>query len=1017
MMNQSPKTAKRKVKMRTRILMLIVFVVIFQIVIACVALILGGEFRYIREYAYTTLVEKTENRGTYIQDEFQTKPAFVYDYSRQINNSVERILQERGARIADLQTDRELGSAIINASVPMVANLLRSSMVNDAYIILETGDLYAEEGGSTARAALYLRDLDPNSNMGYDDLLMEMGDVSVSQRFGITRHSGWSMYFTPNPNDAENFDFYYKTLQTARTNKNLDASDLGYWSGFSKPSSTISASLKYSVPLIAKDGTVYGILGIGLLESTVLSNIPSQDFLSESACYVLGRGNSDDSFEVVTYSGSSYERLLGSADTLHISGGVGEDICSFDNVTDVELSGNVQYIRLYNQSSPYAKERWALISVADSESVLRPVSFLRQMLAFSALLSLVAAVLAGFVASGRLIRPISEASQRMKTEQKYNKVIHFNPSNIYEIDEMTDAITQMQINMLGFSSQVSKMISIADVGLGTLMYNGKDDSVFVGQSLIKTLQLQTMPDEDALVSRQEFLSSISNLQIRMAVAAGLELPKSMKREDYSNVYQIRQPGGKSMWLRIGYIYSDQSAIGVVQDITATILEQQRIEYERDHDSLTGLLNRGAYRRRIEELFRNKSRLNVTAFVMLDLDNLKYINDTYGHDFGDNYIKTAAATLQQFQKYGVVARISGDEFNICLSGFSSKERVKAIIDRMHDRLQQTSCMLADGTRFKIRVSGGIAWYPDDADSFEQLMKFADFAMYTVKHSRKGEIAEFNRDAYVQNSVLLTGVEELNRILEGNRVRYAFQSIVSARTGEVYGYEALMRVQSEVFLSPLDLIRSAKSAARLYEVERMTWMNALDAFQRQIDTGRVSRDSHLFINTLSSSCIGPMDMETIEEEHADLLPRLVVEMLEGEEVNQGYLEIKKEFIKKWNSQIALDDFGTGYNSEYALLTIQPNIIKIDRSIVTGCDKDPSRRMIINNLVELAREKKILVLAEGVETEEEMRTLISCDIDLLQGYYLARPTFEPQPLALELSWKIRRMSESERASRSDG
>ena len=994
-------------------MILVVFVVIFQILTAAATLVLGGEFRYIRDYAYTILVEKTENRSTYMSDEFRDKPAIVYEYSEQINNEVAKLLKQRGATISDLQTDKDLSRGIIESSVLMLANLLRSAKVNDAYLILETGDLYAEEGGDTAKSALYLRDLNSNSNAGFSDLLMEIGDISVSKNFGISRHSGWSMYFTPNPEDSENFDFYYKTIETARENGALDPSVLGYWSGFSMPSSTISPSLKYSVPLIAQDNTVYGVLGIGLLESTVLSNIPSQDFKNEAACYVLGRSTAADSFDILTYSGTSYEALLGDANTLHIRSGLEDDISSFESAPDVDLLGNVQYIRMYNQSSPYAQEKWALISVADSASVLRPVIFMRQMLIISALLSVAAAVIVAFLGCGRLIRPISEASNRMKAERKYNEVIRFQPSNIHEIDEMTDAITQLQINMLGFSSRVSKMISIADVGLGTLMYDRTDDSVFVGQSLIKTLNLQMPQGEDILVSRQEFLNSIENLQIRMAVAAGLEIPVSMKRQDYSNVYQIKQANGEKLWLRVGYIYSSNSATGVVQDITKTVLERQRIEYERDHDSLTGLLNRNAYYQRIEELFRNKSRLDVTAFVMLDLDNLKYINDTYGHDFGDDYIKTAAATLKQFQKYGLVARISGDEFNICLSGFSSKDRVRAIIERMHDRLQQTSCMLADGTRFKIRASGGIAWYPDDAETSEQLMKYADFAMYTVKHSRKGEIAEFNRDLYVQNSVLLTGVEELNRVLEGNCVRYAFQSIVSARTGEIYGYEALMRVQSNVFLSPLDLIRSAKTAARLYEVERMTWMNSLDAFQQQVDGGHIAADSHLFINTLSSSCIGIIDMEAIEAAHADLLPRLVVEMLEGEEINQGYLDIKKEFIQKWHGKIALDDFGTGYNSEYALLTIQPNIIKIDRSIVSGCDKDASRRMIVNNLVKLAGERKILVLAEGVETEEEMKTLISCGVDLLQGYYLARPLFEPQPLSLELVWKIRRMANLDGAS----
>ena len=1009
-MNTSPRKAKQKVKMWTRMSIPILLVVVFQILTFSAVLIFGGEFRYIREYAYTTLVEKTENRCNYIQNHLQDKPLVVQESAEQINDMVAGILMERGASIADLQTDKDLSSSIVESTAGAVASLLRRSRVNDAYLILETGDLYADEGGENAKVALYLRDVDLNSNLGYDDLLMEIGLTSVSRSYGISRHSGWSKYFNPNPKDMKNFGFYYRTLQTAQENSDRELNYLGYWSGFSRLSSAITPSMKYSLPLIASDGTVYGVLGVGLLESTVLSNIPSNDFLSETACYVLGHSTSADNFDILTYSGSSYNSLLGNANTLHISSELEGEIFDFNSVTDIDLSGSVQYIQLYSQNNLYSKERWALISVADRASVLRPVVFLRHMLMLSALLSLVIAAITAVLSCAGLIRPISNASKLMKAKRKYNEVIRFQPSNIYEIDEMTDAITQLQIDVQGFSSQVSKMISVADVGVGTFMYDRADDSVFVGQSLIKVLRLNMPQDKDVVMSRKEFLDSITNPEANAAIAAGMDTTGDKAWKDYSEVYEITRPRGEPLWMRLSYIYSSNTAIGIVQDVTENVLEKQRIEHERDHDSLTGLLNRHAYYQRIDELFHDKSKLKITAFVMLDLDNLKFVNDTYGHDFGDDYIKTAATTLKQFQNYGgIVSRISGDEFNICLPGFSSREEAMEIIEGVHKALLKNSCLLADGSHFKLRASAGVAWYPDDADSYEMLMKFADFAMYTIKHSTKGEVAEFDMEAYMQDSVLLTGMQEMNRIFDENGVRYAFQSIVSARTGEIYGYEALMRVQSEVFRSPLDLIRTAKAASRLYEIERMTWANSLDEFQRQIDAGRISEDSHIFLNTISSACIRIVDVEPIEAAHADLLPRVVVEILEGEDVNQEYLDLKRDYIGKWNGQIALDDFGTGYNSEYALLTIQPNIIKIDRSIINGCDNDASRRMIINHLVSIAKAKKILVLAEGVETEEEMRTCISCGVDLLQGYYLARPVFEPEPLAPELVQKIQSMASS--------
>ena len=149
--------------------------------------------------------------------------------------------------------------------------------------------------------------------------------------------------------------------------------------------------------------------------------------------------------------------------------------------------------------------------------------------------------------------------------------------------------------------------------------------------------------------------------------------------------------------------------------------------------------------------------------------------------------------------------------------------------------------------------------------------------------------------------------------------------------------------------------------------------------------------------------------LEEKHSELLSHVVLEILESEHMNEEYNVRKMRRMKRWNAQVALDDFGTGYNSEYALITLQPDIVKIDRSIISGCDKDISRKMIISNLVKLVKSKEILVLAEGVETEDELRTVISCGVDLLQGFYINRPVFEPQPLPEQVVETIRRFSGS--------
>ena len=997
--NASRMGKKAKPKLIVRLLIPMLALVVLQIAVFFTILILGGEFTYVEHYAYSTLVEKTETRRDYLEAEFQQKAPFVQESAERINRSVDVLLQKQGATISDLQADKDLVHRLVSTCVDDIVDLLRRSTVNDAYLILETGDLY---DGGNAKAALYLRDLDTMTDAGYEDLLMEMGFTSIAQEHGIILDSGWSLRFEPDPEDMKNYDFYYTTMETAQQNTGASLEALGYWSSFSTLSNGVMESMKYSVPLIAEDGTVYGILGIGLTENSVLANLPVSDFMDETACYVLGRGQDNRAYSILTHSGTAFPRLIGNSNTLRIGDKLDENVNDFAADSNVPLAGSVQPIRLYDmEEGPYSADQWVLISVADRSSVLRPLNDMQRMLVIAALVSMLVSIVVIILSSRSVVRPIAAAIRTMNAKWKSSEIIRFQPSNIYEIDEMTDAITRLQINVQDFSSQVSQMIRIADVGLGTFMYDRSDDTVFVGQSLLGLLRHQEQEQqEDVIMPRQEFIDRFISDECRSILNEAMSSPPTETGADYIREFSYTSADGATHWLRLSLVYNQNKTIGILQDITGAMMEKRRIEYERDFDVTTGLLNRRAYNEQLAELFHNKENLKITAIIMMDLDNLKYVNDTYGHDFGDEYIKTAANMLKRFQSYGgIVSRLSGDEFNVCLPGFNSKEEARKVIEQVRQQLMHSSCLLADGSHFNIRASMGVSWYPDDAQSFELLMKYADFAMYTVKHATKGDIAEFDMDAYTKNPSMTAGVEEANRIIDEGRVRYAFQGILSAKTGQIYGYEALMRPLSNIFQSHLELLRTAKTGSRLYELERLTWQRSLEDFQAQIDAGNIADDSCVFINSIANCALSPSDMDAVESAHRKLLNRIVMEVLESEAMDKACIARKLMRMQKWNAQVALDDFGINYDNGAVLSSLKPNIIKIDRSIISGCDKDNSRQTIISNLVKVAKKSHTLVLAGGVETEQELRTVISCGVDLLQGYYLNRPLFEPQPVSPEV------------------
>ncbi len=974
------------------------------------SLYISGEFSYMKRYAYDTFVEKTQNRKNYIENLLNQKTALVNETATKINKNIETILENENLKINDIKSNKELNKKILSSSSESLIELLRQNTVNDVFMVLETGELYYDNNES--KACIYFRDIDISENAITDnqDLLMEAGSSEIANELGMSLDYEWSVHI--NMARCSNNDFYFNTINNAKENPDLPLYSLGYWSEMSKISGSALPSMKYTLPLISSDGEVYGVIGIGLMEKLILKNMPSYDFLSDSACYVLGVDSQhNDDYSTVIHSGIIYSNLINENTVIGHQNEISRDIYKFNSDLGKNTIGSIQEINIYNSDSPYKTQKWALISVGDEDKILNFYMRFVKLLTLSTGISIVISIIFTIIINKNITTPVTKIIKKLSSSKNANEIIRFKSSGIVEIDHLASSITELQINVREQASRVSKIISIMDIGIGVFMYDCTDENVFIGESLIKFLELKELQPMDMFISFDEFKKYISIVDKEGIVCQSTIFDKNDSRKSDALSIEINHKDENSTinkWYKFTLTKENSNVIGFVQDITNTVIEKKKIEYERDYDLTTGLLNRRAYYATIAEMFKQPEKLKVSAFIMWDLDNLKYVNDTYGHDFGDDYIKTAANVFKLFRDYGgIVARMSGDEFNVFLSGFESKDELRKIIKKIYKELSSSYCILSDGTHYKIRASGGISWYPDDSTSYELLIKYADFAMYIIKHSTKGSIAEFDESLYKKDSILITGVEEMNRIIDEECIKYAFHSIISAKTGEIYGYEALMRPQSELLKSPLELIRIAKTGAKLYEIERLTWFLSMRGFRRQVAEGNISDNAKIFINSLSNCIINNDDLENLEKENKEILGRVVMEILESEKVNDDYIKSKQEIISKWNGKIALDDFGSGYNSEYALINHSPNIIKIDRSIISGCDKDLSRISIINNLIQIAKSKNILVLAEGVETFNEMKTVINCGVDLLQGYYIDRPLFEPKPIDTKIIDEIQSLN----------
>ena len=244
-----------------------------------------------------------------------------------------------------------------------------------------------------------------------------------------------------------------------------------------------------------------------------------------------------------------------------------------------------------------------------------------------------------------------------------------------------------------------------------------------------------------------------------------------------------------------------------------------------------------------------------------------------------------------------------------------------------------------------------------------------------------------------------------MLRDQAVSYHFQPIFSARNGRAIAYEALMRPEMPTLRSPLTVMKLARELNRLYDIEHITLFKASSAFEKLKERGLVREDSLLFINSIASVSLNDTDWRDYRGRFPELARKLVVEITEEEELDPAQLERKRTLVGA-SGVFALDDYGSGYSNGSSLLTIAPRYVKVDISIIRSIDTNTDKQQFLTSLVDYARPRNILVLAEGVETTAELRKVLELGVDLLQGYCLARPAAVPPPLSKEAADIIHRM-----------
>ncbi len=435
----------------------------------------------------------------------------------------------------------------------------------------------------------------------------------------------------------------------------------------------------------------------------------------------------------------------------------------------------------------------------------------------------------------------------------------------------------------------------------------------------------------------------------------------------------------------------------------------RRQHEAMHDSLTDLPNRELLRRRASRALALADTQHPVAVMLIDLDHFKEINDTMGHHVGDQVIREVAKRLDAAASDSVtVARLGGDEFAVLLTDVEGPLDASRFATELAARLREP--VIVDSVRLGVQASLGIALAPQDADSFETLLKRADIALYRAK-SNRGEIQSYRPeiDGYTIERLSLLG--DLHGAVENDEFLLVFQPQVSALTGDVLSVEALSRwlhprhglVNPDVFI-PL-----AENSGLISRLSRWGIEQAVMTLRQWHDIGH---DISMAVN-VSARLLTDLDLPTfvaeVLERHGVPATRLTVEVTESTIMAdpKRALEVLGA-LRALGVSLAIDDYGTGYSSLSYLRRIEADELKIDKSFVMQMGLDDNSAIIVRSTIELGHSLGLSVTAEGVEDRATHDTLQRLGCDRVQGYYHSRPLAAP---AMEAWLNERRRIASER------
>ncbi|HSO58369.1 MAG TPA: EAL domain-containing protein, partial [Paenisporosarcina sp.] len=442
------------------------------------------------------------------------------------------------------------------------------------------------------------------------------------------------------------------------------------------------------------------------------------------------------------------------------------------------------------------------------------------------------------------------------------------------------------------------------------------------------------------------------------------------------------------------IYSvNNYLIGTVlsfRDITERYENQLLMKHHAHHDELTGLPNRRYFQNYVNGILESSLHNNFLSIFLLDLDRFKLINDTLGHAKGDTLLVEIARRLDTYlHDKGKLFRMGGDEFTIAITNFQTIDDLKQVADEIIEVVRKP--FFIQNLEFHISTSIGIAIYPNDGSDINTLFSHADSAMYLAKDRGKNGYCFYNSDMSEESFQKLTLESELELAIKNNDLVLHYQPQIDMGTNQIVGVEALLRWNHPKLglIPPANFIPLAEEMGLMVNLGEWVLNHACRQMKTWHDQGLTALK--ISINLSPQEFLKKQLVDKVKQVLLETgLPPQSLELEITESMTMDVIRSTSvlEELSEIGIQIAIDDFGTGYSSLNYLKNFQIHRLKIDRSFIRDMMSGNKGEKIVGTIISIAHALNLKVIAEGVETEEQVHFLTSLKCDEIQGFYFSKP-----------------------------